>query len=81
MAKSNKRLTNEQFVKRLMNYSRHGALMQVFIIEAMSQYAKQVVEGADKADWSHSMITKDVWVSVAKDLLRSMEEQYGTDRP
>lgn len=80
MAK-NKRLTNEQFVKRLMNFSRSGAMMQVFIIEAMSQYAKQVVDNADNADWTNSMITKDVWVGVARELLSSLEQQYGSDRP
>ena len=42
-----KRLTNEEFVIYLMNYSSNGALVQSFVIEALRFYAEKVTENGD----------------------------------
>lgn len=55
-----KHLTNVQFVKRLMEQSRHGALMQAFVIEALSRYAKQCAD-ADPKVFDSPMMHGEAW--------------------
>lgn len=68
-----KRMTNVQFIKELMEYSRHGAMSQVFILEAVRKEAEKFAAldpeilqkewGGDSA-----LISAYSWVAVAKEI-------------
>lgn len=73
-----KRETNEQLVRRLMNFGPYGALSQVFIMQAIDAYAKAVVRaGPEKADTP--FISGRAWVGTAAYLLDEMAKHYGTE--
>ena len=68
------RKTNSEFVDDLMNYSPHGALAQVFIMEAIRKYSEQVAE-ADPKIFEGGFIDGPAWQGVAKDILQRMKER------
>lgn len=43
------RMTNEEVIVDLMNFSRHGALMQAFMIEGLRRYARQCIAAGPEA--------------------------------
>jgi len=68
--------TNSEFVCRLMDYSKGGALTQLFILKAMEYYAKDV-EAMGEDDWPKGhLINLDAWKRVATDVLQGLEEHY-----
>ncbi len=72
------RITNEEFVSDLMNYSSFGALCQVFVIEAIRRYADQVA-AADPAAVDTPFMRGDVWVGLAKEIQAKVHAQYDVD--
>jgi len=68
--------TNEEFVLKLMRFSKRGALMQLFVIQAIDAYATEVIfaaeQGAPQA-WPHSIMSWEAWVDVAKEVKREIE--------
>lgn len=70
-----KRETNEQFVKRVMNFSRYGALSQIFIMQALDSYSKAVAN-ADPDKCGNALINGEAWVNVAKELQAELMAHY-----
>ena len=77
--------TNEDLVRDLMNYSPYGALCQPFIIQAIREYAKEVVddeenllkkEKEDEANGMISIISTGSWIGIAKDIIERMDKFY-----
>ena len=64
--------TNVEFVTNMMEFSRFGALAQVFIIQAIDQYSKRVAE-ADPATIDGGFISGQAWVGVAKEIQQKLE--------
>lgn len=61
--------TNVENVTQFMELSKHGALSQMFVIEAISRYAKQCADMTEeqKASFANGMINGDAWASVAQE--------------
>lgn len=72
-----KRLNNVHFIKRMMEFSRYGALSQVFILEAIRKEAERVaatkVEQYDKNAWF--MISVEGWIGVAKEIAEQFKKR------
>jgi hypothetical protein len=75
-----KRKTNVQIVKHMMEFSNHGALAQLFIIQAIEQYAKQMSsltpEQVKKFD--NAFISGEAWQSVAVEIKTTLEKHYNS---
>lgn len=69
-----KQETNEQFISRIINYSPTGALAQMFIIEAISRYAKAV---AAAPPIENAMIDGGAWKRCAAHIDAEMKLHLG----
>jgi hypothetical protein len=72
-----KRKTNIEFVSHIMDFSRHGALMQVFVMQALEQYANRVAE-AKPEDVDSGLANGEAWVGCAKELKAALERHYAS---
>lgn len=64
-------MTNEEFMKDLMNYSPYGAMCQVFILEAVRYYSEMVKNSKpdpDKEKMSKSFINPKLWRALATNI-------------
>jgi hypothetical protein len=52
--------TNVEFVTKLMEYSRRGALIQAFVIHALDSFSKRVAAGKPE-DFDNAMISGEAW--------------------
>jgi hypothetical protein len=65
-----KTVTNEQRIKRMMNFSHFGALKQGFIMEAIRAYAEQQLA----EPWSSTtFVNQDTWKSIAQECLDDLK--------
>lgn len=69
--------TNTEFVTELMTYSDHGALSQIFIIDAIRKHAERVA-AADPTTIDSDFISGERWVGVAREIKRKLDANYGT---
>lgn len=69
-------MTNTEFVNKLMERSKHGALMQLFILTAIEKYAEQV-KLATEDKWSSNLIDFGAWQSCAAESLKEVNEHLG----
>lgn len=64
--------TNVEFVTEFMNFSKHGALAQVFVIEALRQYVERVktIHAANSAKDidDNALFSAATWAAVADEL-------------
>lgn len=71
--------TNTAFVKQLMEHSEHGALAQIFIIDAITKHAQRIaetpIEKLRTAFGDASFISADVWQAVAKEIKRKLDSR------
>ena len=72
--KKSKYLTNEQLVSGLMAYSKQGALMQTFIIEAIAKYSEQTKVSPP---WStdNTFISEAAWRACADEALEAINNR------
>ena len=78
MGSKNKRETNEEFIVRIMNFGcPTGALIQPFIIEALSvaahRFSKEPIPDG-------GLIDPEVWMETAQWLKSELEKKYGSSR-
>ena len=73
-----KNKTNVERIKHIMEYSEHGALMQLFIIDALSKYSEHVVKNEKelKDSMRNSFIHPGAWVGCAKELNEYLNKNY-----
>ena len=71
-------MTNTEFVTHLMEFSRSGAMSQLFILNAIEKQAQAVVD--DQAsiiqNMEDSFISGKAWVRTAKIILEEVETRY-----
>jgi hypothetical protein len=60
-------------VDRLVKQLKHDTLAEAFIVEALERYAREVLE--DKSDWGNSIIKKEAWQEVAKQVLVGLDKE------
>ena len=79
VAKPLKEQSNIEFLCDVMNYSQHGAMMQMFVMEALRRYADQCVEGEQEIleGMEGTMFSGPAWVGCAKEIQEKMREKYG----
>lgn len=59
-----KRETNEEFVKRIINFGPTGALQQVFVMQALEKYA-QAVAGSTPEALDTPLVSGKAWHDTA----------------
>lgn len=70
-----KRKTNEQLVKSIMTYSRRGALIQAFVIAALENYAKTMVEAHKQGELRGGMfgfVDADAWADCGAEIIEKL---------
>ena len=68
--------SNSEFISAVMNNSHYGAMKQAFIISALDEYSRQILEGKIDMD-EHYIISPSLWRGIAKELTDELAEQYG----
>ena len=71
-----KRMTNEEFVIYLMNFSSTGALVQSFVIEALRVYAEKVTENGEPEDDGKSIVNPKAWYKTGVEVLEKVNLKY-----
>ncbi|MDH0051009.1 hypothetical protein [Comamonas terrigena] len=70
-------MTNVAYVTEIMEFSRFGALSQVFVIEALTRYAATVAVACPE-DLDTPGLSGAAWVGVAKEIDAKLTLKYGT---
>lgn len=73
----NKRMTNIEFVTDLMEYSKYGAMAQLFVIEALRQYSATVANASPEQfeEWN-GLVNPQVWQDVAREIAQKIENRH-----
>lgn len=66
---------NEHLVRDLMNYSPFGAISQMIVMQAISQYVEEVKD-ADPREFHNAFMHGAAWVGAAKDIHERIEAFY-----
>jgi hypothetical protein len=76
---SNTHKTNAEIITEIMDYSRAGALAQLFVIEAIRKYAEQVSANPEKVHeaMQGGFIHPDAWVETAEIIKQELSAAYG----
>jgi len=59
--------TNIEFLNNLMEYSKTGALMQLFVMTAIEKYGA-MIEACDEEDWNTNFISLEGWKCCAVEI-------------
>ena len=71
--------TNVEYITHIMECSKHGALMQAFIIDALIKYSAEVIKNEEKVKESmkdNDFISPEAWVGCAKELNEYLNDNY-----
>ncbi|MGK2884374.1 MAG: hypothetical protein ACSLE8_06295 [Rhodococcus sp. (in: high G+C Gram-positive bacteria)] len=69
--------TNEDLVLDLINYSPYGALCQVFVMEAIQDYARRLVKNPLRPSGPDALFSNETWNKVAVDVKARCDAFYG----
>ena len=75
-----KQKTNVQFIRHLMETSRHGALMQAFVLEAIERYAMLCSKAGAEA-FDSSLLSGAAWHGCAVEVAEGLRQHYGRPDP
>lgn len=83
MAKQNdiKRMSNVEWLTHICEFSDHGALMQIFVLDGLSKWADHIVECGREAvvksfdNGAGRLIDGNAWYDTAVELQRRFEER------
>lgn len=67
--------TNAEFVDRLMNMSKAGPLMQIFVIQALDQYSKVVAAADPDQLLSSPLVSPAAWHRCAVELQAELKKR------
>lgn len=74
--------TNVEFVTEIMEFSKHGALSQVFVLEGVRLYAERVSKmyaekmAAGGIPDPTAMVSESVWAGIADEFIAKFKENY-----
>jgi hypothetical protein len=71
------RMNNVEFLEWLCEHSRHGALAQIFILDAVAKFADAVAESSIEDYPDNHMVHPSAWIGVAKEIKQKMEDRHG----
>ncbi|MDR1398123.1 MAG: hypothetical protein LBJ14_10400 [Desulfarculales bacterium] len=73
--------TYDEFIKDLMTFSRQGALIQPFVIQALQFFSEAVLVSHESGILSermrNSFVHPEAWADCAREILEKMDVQYG----
>ena len=74
-----KRKTNVQFIKHTMDYSAHGAMMQMFMLEGLRIYSDIVLSDEEglRESMQNNFVHPDTWIGCAKEFKAKLDEHLG----
>ena len=74
-----RRQTNVEAITEIMEFSRYGALAQLFIIDALSKQARAVADAPPEAfegeGWE--MVSGKAWQGVAREIADKLDKHLG----
>jgi len=72
------RQTNIEFISHIMDYSKSGAMMQLFIMHAIEAQSDRVVADRKKVieNMKDGFISGEAWVECAKELQDLLDDRY-----
>jgi len=70
------KMTNQEFLKWVMNFSAHGALAEVFIIEAVRFYSEKVANQPKPEDDGNSFISPVAWHELGCEINEKVKSKY-----
>jgi hypothetical protein len=67
--------TNTEFLTEQMEFSRYGAVMQMFILTALEKYSQQVIRAGetDPEFMVNSFVSGVAWIKCAKELIENLD--------
>lgn len=69
-------MSNAELITHLMNYSKHGPMMQVIVMEGLRSYCQQVVNApAGFLGAAGEMFSEDAWRSTCQEYLNAYENR------
>lgn len=70
--------TNTEVINHIMEYSKHGALMQAFIMDALTKYSQHIIsqEAEVREQLANSIVHPDAWIGCAKELNKYLNKAY-----
>lgn len=68
---------NADLFKQMMEFSAYGALAQMFIVQAVADFAEQVAKSDPEKYEKGLFVNPYSWVGVAKEIKEKMDEYYG----
>ncbi len=72
--------TNDDFVHWIMNYSNHGAMSQVFVIEAIRHYCEIMSKNKNPKDDPEAIINPKLWFDIAVEIGGHIEDRYNINK-
>lgn len=69
--------TNVEFLTDLMEYSRFGGFVQVFVIQALHHRVAEIANHPDPEHFGNGLYAGSYWQEIAKDVDRQLTEKYG----
>ena len=58
-------------IKEIVKELQNDSLGEAFLLTAIESYSRQVM--ADDSDWGKSLVSKDLWQSIANETLAMLE--------
>lgn len=68
--------TNEDFLHYVMNFSKQGALAQVFVIEALRYYSERVTQNGEPKDDVTQLISPIAWYKTGLEIQELLKAKY-----
>lgn len=72
-----RRKTNREVICDLIDFSDHGGLMQMFIVETLMQTAQRVADAEAAPDGWPNMISWEAWQGCANEIIADFDKHYG----
>lgn len=68
--------TNVEFVTEIMEFSKYGALVQIFVLQAIEKFANEVANAPPEifAKTDHFISTK-AWQGVAREIVQKIDQR------
>lgn len=77
MTKKHRQRTNTEVLFELMNYSKHGALMQGFVMTALEMYSAQILNQEEEPEGWPDLLSWDGWKGCAEELNLALTKHLG----
>lgn len=76
-----RRPTNVDVITEIMEFSRFGALSQMFVIDALSKAARAMADAPPEdfagEEWKNSFMSPEAWQGVAREIADKLDKHLG----